>query len=109
MLIYNYFDNCAIVLNVRHLGFLPNIFYRQYVVRLRNISSESCMVDLVNIVLLHAILLFSMNFVIVPFFISAIMDFFSSLLVFQLHVLDHDCITLESKIVDFVLILLKLC
>ena len=66
------------------------------------------MVDLVNI-LLHAILLFSINVVIVPFIVSAILDFFFSLLIFQMHVLDHDYITLESKIVDFVFILLKLC
>ena len=75
MPIYNYFGNRAIVLNVRHLGFISNSFHRQYVDRLRNIGSESCMVDIVNI-LLHAILLFSINFVIVPFFISAILDFF---------------------------------
>ena len=45
----------------------------------------------------------------VPFFISAILDFAFRFFVSYFNLLKHECITITSKMIDFVLILLKKC
>ena len=87
------------------LDFFRLFFYRQYVAKLQDISSESRIIDLVHILKCNSI--FFINFVMVPFFISAILDFAFRFFVSYFHLLEHECITITSKMIDFVLILLK--